>query len=318
MVGRFEEEFARYHRAARGVACSSGTAALTLALRALGIGPGDEVLVPEFTMVATAWAVTYTGATPVFVDCGDDLLIDVALIAPKITPRTKVIMPVHIHGRRCDMDEIMKLAFEYNLRVVEDSSHAHGVRPTGDIACFSLHATKIITSGEGGICVTDDNRLAGQMAHLRNMAISSDHSALHAKLAYNFRMTSLQAGVALAQTEKLDEMLELRAAIGKRYDAGLDGIADITQMPPRDVLWMYDLRAGRREELREFLVQEGIETRVFFKPMSRQPMYFDPEWPSLNASRFAADGLCLPAYAGLTESDQDYIVDRIRRFYRVG
>jgi dTDP-4-amino-4,6-dideoxygalactose transaminase len=300
------------------VACSSGTAALTLALRALGIGPGDEVLVPEFTMVATAWAVTYTGATPVFVDCGDDLLIDVALIAPKITPRTKVIMPVHIHGRRCDMDEIMKLAFEYNLRVVEDSSHAHGVRPTGDIACFSLHATKIITSGEGGICVTDDNRLAGQMAHLRNMAISSDHSALHAKLAYNFRMTSLQAGVALAQTEKLDEMLELRAAIGKRYDAGLDGIADITQMPPRDVLWMYDLRAGRREELREFLVQEGIETRVFFKPMSRQPMYFDPEWPSLNASRFAADGLCLPAYAGLTESDQDYIVDRIRRFYRVG
>jgi perosamine synthetase len=150
------------------------------------------------------------------------------------------------------------------------------------------------------------------------MAISSDHSALHAKLAYNFRMTSLQAGVALAQTEKLDEMLELRAAIGKRYDAGLDGIADITQMPPRDVLWMYDLRAGRREELREFLVQEGIETRVFFKPMSQQPMYFDPEWPSLNASRFAADGLCLPAYAGLTESDTDYIVDRIRRFYRLG
>jgi perosamine synthetase len=317
LVGRFEEEFARYHGAARGVACSSGTAALTLALRALGVGPGDEVLVPEFTMIATAWAVTYTGATPVFVDCGDDVNIDVALIEPKITPRTKVIMPVHIHGRRCDMDEIMRLAFEYNLRVVEDSSHAHGVRPAGDIACFSLHATKIITSGEGGICVTDDNRLADQMAHLRNMAISSDHSALHAKLAYNFRMTSLQAGVALAQTEKLDEMLDLRAAIGKRYDAGLEGIADITQMPPREVLWMYDLRAGRREELREFLLQEGIETRVFFKPMSQQPMYFDPEWPSLNASRFAADGLCLPAYAGLTESDTDYIIDRVRRFYRI-
>jgi perosamine synthetase len=316
-VRRFEEEFARYNGVARGVACSSGTAALTLALRALGIGPGDEVLVPEFTMVATAWAVTYTGATPVFVDCGDDLNIDVALIAPKITPRTKAIMPVHIHGRRCDMDAIMRLAFEYNLRVVEDSSHAHGVRPTGDIACFSLHATKIITSGEGGICVTDDNRLAGQMAHLRNMAISSDHSALHAKLAYNFRMTSLQAGVALAQTEKLDEILELRAAIGKRYDAGLDGIAGITRMPPRDVLWMYDLRAERREELREFLGHEGIETRVFFKPMSQQPMYVDPEWPSLNASRFAADGLCLPAYPGLTDSDQDYIIDRIRRFYRV-
>jgi perosamine synthetase len=315
LVRRFEEEFARYHRAARGVACSSGTAGLTLALRALGIGPGDEVLVPEFTMVATAWAVTYTGATPVFVDCADDLNIDVALIAPKITPRTKAIMPVHIHGRRCDMDEIMRLAFEYNLRVVEDSAHAHGVRPVGDIACFSLYANKIITSGEGGICTTDDTRLAGQMAHLRDMAISSDHSFLHAKLAYNFRMTSMQAGFALAQTEKLDEILELRAAVERRYDAGLDGIAGITRMPPRDVLWMYDVRAERRDDLREFLSQEGIETRVFFKPMSQQPMYFDPEWPSLNASRFAADGVCLPTHAGLTESDQDYIIDRVRHFY---
>ncbi len=155
------------------------------------------------------------------------------------------------------------------------------------------------------------------MKHLRDMAISSDHSFLHAKLAYNFRMTSLQAGVALAQLEKLDEILELRAAIEKRYDAGLDGIAGITRMPPRDVLWIYDLRAERHEELRKFLGQEGIETRLFFKPMSRQPMYFDPKWPSLNASRFAADGLYLPTYTGLTESDQDYIIDRIRRFYRV-
>ncbi len=316
-VRRFEEEFARYNGVARGVACSSGTAALTLALRALGIGPGDEVLVPEFTMIASAWAVTYTGGTPVFADCGDDLNIDVALMAQKITPRTKAIMPVHIHGRRCDMDAIMRLAYEYNLRVVEDSAHAHGIRPVGDIACFSLYANKIITSGEGGICVTDDIRLAEQMKHLRDMAISSDHSFLHAKLAYNFRMTSLQAGVALAQLEKLDEILELRAAIEKRYDAGLDGIAGITRMPPRDVLWIYDLRAERHEELRKFLGQEGIETRLFFKPMSRQPMYFDPKWPSLNASRFAADGLYLPTYTGLTESDQDYIIDRIRRFYRV-
>src|SRR6266566_4171996 len=121
-VERFEREFAAYNGVAHGVACSSGTAALTLALRALGIGPGDEVLVPEFTMIASAWAVTYTGATPVFADCGDDLNIDVALMAQKITPRTKAIMPVHIHGRRCDMDAIMRLAYEYNLRVVEDSA----------------------------------------------------------------------------------------------------------------------------------------------------------------------------------------------------
>ncbi len=315
-VRRFEEEFARFHGMGCGVACSSGTGALTLALRGLGIGPGDEVLVPEFTMVASAWAVTYTGAVPVFVDCGDDLNIDVGLIERKITPRTKAIMPVHIHGRQCDMAAIMRIAFEYNIRVVEDSSHAHGVAPVGDVACFSLYANKIITSGEGGIAVTDDARLAGQIAHLRDMAISGDHSALHAKLAYNYRMTAMQGGIALAQTEKLAEILALREVVGQRYDAGLAEIPEITLMPSRDVLWMYDVRAERRDELREFLGAEGIETRVFFKPMSRQPMYFDPDWESLNAARFAADGLCLPTYTGLTESDQDYIIDQVRRFYR--
>ncbi|WP_411144267.1 DegT/DnrJ/EryC1/StrS family aminotransferase [Streptomyces sp. x-80] len=314
-VRRFEEEFARYNGIAHGVACSSGTTALTLALRALGVGPGDEVVVPEFTMIATAWAVTYTGATPVFVDCGDDLNIDVSRIEEKITSRTKAIMPVHIYGRRCDMDAVMNLAYEYNLRVVEDSAEAHGVRPVADIACYSLFANKIITSGEGGICLTDDPRLAEQMAHLRAMAFTKDHSFLHKKLAYNFRMTSMQAAVALAQTERLDEILAARREIEKRYDAGLADIPQITLMPARDVLWMYDLRAERREELREFLAAEGIETRLFFKPMSRQPGYFDPRWPSLNASRFSADGFYLPTYTGLTEDDQAYIVGRVRAFY---
>lgn len=147
-VRRFEEAFAEWNGVAHGVACSSGTAALTLALRALNIGPGDEVIVPEFTMVASAWAVTYTGATPVFVDCGDDLNIDVTRIEEKITPRTRAVMPVHVYGRRCDMDAVMDLALQYNLRVVEDSAEAHGVRPVGDIACFSLFANKIITAGE--------------------------------------------------------------------------------------------------------------------------------------------------------------------------
>lgn len=312
---RFEDAFARFAGMAHGVACSSGTAALTLALRALGIGPGDEVIVPEFTMIATAWAVTYVGATPVFVDCADDLTIDATLIEPRITPRTKAVIPVHVHGRRCDMDAIMRLAFEYNLRVVEDSAEAHGIAPVGDIACFSLYANKIITAGEGGVCVTDDARLAAQMVHLRGMAISDDHAFLHSKLAYNFRMTSMQAGFALAQLEKIDEILALRAAIEKRYDAGLRDVPALTLMPPRDVLWMYDIRAERRTELRRFLESEGIETRVFFKPMTRQPLYAHPDWISLNASRFAEDGLCLPTYTGLAEADQDYIITRIRHFY---
>lgn len=315
MVRRFERTFADYNGVAHGVSCSSGTTALTLALRALGIGPGDEVIVPEFTMIASAWAVTYTGATPVFVDCGDDLNIDVTRIEEKITARTKAVMPVHIYGRRCDMDAIMDIAYQYNLRVVEDSAEAHGVRPVGDIACYSLFANKIITAGEGGICLTDDPRLAGQLAHLRAMAFTEDHSFLHKKIAYNFRMTAMQAAVALAQTERLDDILATRREIGRRYDEGLAGVPGITLMPPRDVLWMYDLRAERREELREFLVGESIETRLFFKPMSRQPMYFHPDWPSLKANTFAEDGLYLPTHTGLTAADQEFVIDRVRAFY---
>lgn len=314
-VARFEEEFARYNGIAHGVACSSGTAALTLALRALDIGPGDEVIVPEFTMIASAWAVTYTGATPVFVDCRDDLNLDPALVEERITPRTKAIMPVHVYGRRCDMDAIMAIAYDYNLRVVEDSAEAHGVRPVGDIACFSLFANKIISSGEGGVCLTADERLAGQLRHLRAMAFTKEHNFLHKKLAYNFRMTNMQAAVALAQTERLDDILALRKRIEARYDAGLADVPGVTLMPPRNVLWMYDVRSRRREELREFLAGEGIETRLFFKPMSRQPMYLDQGWPALNASRFAEDGLYLPTYTGLPESDQDQIIDAVRRFH---
>ncbi|MFJ2115501.1 MULTISPECIES: DegT/DnrJ/EryC1/StrS family aminotransferase [unclassified Streptomyces] len=316
-VRRFEGAFAEYHGVAHGVACSSGTTALTLALRALGIGPGDEVIVPEFTMIASAWAVTYTGATPVFVDCGDDLNIDVSLIEARITPRTRAIMPVHIYGRRCDMGPIMDLAHEYNLRVVEDSAEAHGVEPVGDIACFSLFTNKIITAGEGGICLTDDRRLAEQMAHLRGMAFTKDHSFLHKKLAYNFRMTSMQAAVALAQTERFATILERRREIERRYDEGLRGIEGITLMPPRDVLWMYDLRVERREELRDFLATQSIETRVFFKPMSRQPGYYDANWPALKASRFSEDGLYLPTHTGLSAEDQEFITGRIRKFYSV-
>ncbi|MFF4948330.1 DegT/DnrJ/EryC1/StrS family aminotransferase [Streptomyces chattanoogensis] len=318
MVGRFERAFADYNGVAHGVSCSSGTAALTLALRALGIGPGDEVIVPEFTMVASAWAVTYTGATPVFVDCGDDLNIDVTRIEEKITARTKAVMPVHIYGRRCDMDAVMDIAFQYNLRVVEDSAEAHGVRPVGDIACYSLFANKIITAGEGGICLTDDPKLAGQLAHLRAMAFTKDHSFLHKKVAYNFRMTAMQAAVALAQVERLDDILATRREIERRYDEGLAGVPGITLMPPRDVLWMYDLRAERREELREFLAGESIETRLFFKPMSRQPMYLHPDWPSLKANAFAEDGLYLPTHTGLSAADQDFVIDRVRAFYGAG
>ncbi|HEX3781135.1 MAG TPA: DegT/DnrJ/EryC1/StrS family aminotransferase [Pseudonocardiaceae bacterium] len=317
-VREFEERFAAYNGYPHGVACSSGTTALTLALRALRIGAGDEVIVPEFTWVSTAWAVSYTGATPVFVDCGDDLNIDVTAIEDRITPWTKAIMPVNVYGRRCDMDAIMRIAYEYNLRVVEDSSEAHGVRPVGDIACFSLFANKIITSGEGGVCVTRDRHLAEQMAHLRGMAVSAQDDFVHKKLAYNFRMTNLQAAVALAQLERIDEFLAIRKRIEACYDAGLSDVDGVTLMPGRDVLWMYDVLVDRPQQLREFLAERGIETRMFFQPMSRQPMYFDAGWSRLKAARFGARGLYLPTHAGLTESDQQVVIGAVREFYQAG
>ena len=314
-VQRFEDLFSYKHKAEYGVACSSGTSALLLALRALNIGEGDEVIVPEFTMIATAWAVSYTGAKPVFVDCGKDLNIDVSKIEEKITPRTKAIIPVHIYGRRANMEKIKEIAYEYNLYVVEDSCEAHGVPLSGDIACFSLYGNKIITSGEGGICITNNERLAGQMEHLRGMAFNKEHTFLHKKFAYNFRMTNLQGAVALAQTERLDEILQKRKQIEKWYNEGLRDITKIQRMPKRDVLWYYDLLAFERDRLRRYLAENGIETRVFFKPMSQQPMYYRDDYYNLRAYSFSLVGLYLPTFTSITKGEVDYVCQKIRNFY---
>jgi perosamine synthetase len=314
-VQQFEKEFSKWNGVNYGVACSSGTSALTLALRALNIGPGDEVIVPEFTMIASAWAVDYAGGTPVFVDCKDNLDIDESIIERKITSKTKAIMPVHIYGRQCNMDKIMEISYNYNLHVVEDSAEAHGVKPVGDIACFSLFANKIITSGEGGICVTNDGKLAKQMEHLRAMAFTPQHDFLHPKRAYNFRMTDMQGAVALSQFEKIDEFLAKRKKIEKFYDDGLKDVKGITLLPKRNVLWMYDLLAENRDELQTYLGEKGVETRKFFKPMSQQPMYFNPNWEKLKATEFSQKGLYLPTYVTLNEENQTEIIQRVKEFY---
>lgn len=318
-IAPFEELFSYKHGSKYGVACSSGTTALIIALRALGIGKDDEVIVPEFTMIATAWAVSMVGATPVFVDCGTDLNIRADKIEEKITSKTKAIIPVHIYGRQCEMDKIMEIAYEYGLRVVEDSCEAHGVKRRGDIACFSLFANKIITAGEGGICVTSDPYLAEQMKHLRGMAFNKDHTFLHKKLGYNFRMTNLQAAVALAQTELLDNILHRRKEIEKWYDtelSSLGGRKDIEIMPKRDVLWMYDIKVARndREALLKTLKEAGIETRVGFKPMSMQPMYQDM-YEHLLAYKASMEVFYLPTFTGISRKQVRYICKQVKKFY---
>jgi len=307
-IGKFENAWASYNGYKYGVAVNSGTNALFIALKALGIGKGDEVIVPDFTMVATAWAVTYCGATPIFVDCTDNLTIDTAQIESKITERTKVIMPVHIYGRQCDMKSIMRIAYEYNLCVVEDMAEAHGIKPVGDIGCYSFFGNKIITTGEGGMCITNDKRLAQQMEHLKSMAFDEGHTFLHKKIGYNHRMTNVQAAIGLAQVERIGEILEKRRNIESLYDKHLPAKY---KMPFRDVLWMYDIDCGgKRDEIRKILTEKGIDTRLFFKPMSMQPMYHN--WESGNAYEWSKRGLYLPTFNDLTEEEIIFICDTIK------
>jgi dTDP-4-amino-4,6-dideoxygalactose transaminase len=316
-IKRFESLFSKKHKAKYGVACSSGTTALTLALASLGIKEGDEVIVPDFTMIATAWAVSYLGAKPVFVDCDERFCIDVSKIEQKITPRTKAIIPVHIYGRVCNMDRILKIARDYNLKVVEDSCEVISTPVRGDIACFSLYANKIITSGEGGICITNNENFAWQMRHLRSMAFSSGHTFYHPKMGYNFRMTNLQGAIALAQTERLEEFLKKRKQIEKWYDQKLNKARGIIKPFKRDVLWMYDLIVHNRDELIEFLSKNGIETRLFFKPMITQPMYREEVKQNMSYSlTISKNGFYLPTYTQITEKDITYITDKIKEFYK--
>ena len=302
-IKKFQDAWASYNKMKFGVVCNSGTNALYLAFKALGLKEGDEVIVPDFTMVATAWAVSYTGAKPVFVDCMDNLNIDTSLIEEKITPRTKAICVVHIYGRRVYMVPIMSLAKKYNLKVVEDSAEGHGIMPVGDVACFSFFGNKIITTGEGGMCVTNDEELAKKIHSLANMCFDPNHTFLHPEMGHNHRMTNVQAAIGLAQVERIDELLAKRRKIAEWYDARLP---EYIRMPRRDVVWMYDINLGEhRDQIKADLTVLGVDTRYFFKPMGMQPMYSGPACP--NALKWSKVGIYLPTYPSLTEEEVDLI-----------
>lgn len=317
-VKEFEQKWAEYIGTKYAVATTSGTTALTLACAAINLRPGDEVIVPEFTMIATAFAPVYHFANVSLVDCGDDLNIDVSKIERAITPRTKAIMPVHIYGRPADMKTIMDIAFKYNLYVIEDAAEAHGaiidgkkVGSWGDMGCFSFFANKILTTGEGGMVTTNDERLYKQLKHLNRMAFDENHSFLHPKKAYNFVMTNLQAGVGLAQLEKIDEILEKREQICKWYDEVLKEYT--IPRPEGSVLWMYDLvlpEGFKNSEFCEALKKEGIEARVFFKPMGLQPP-FGGKWYQLNANKYSERGVYLPTYPDLTKEEVDFVGKKV-------
>jgi perosamine synthetase len=329
-VGRFESRFAEAMGCRFGVACCSGTTALHLALAALGIGPGDEVIVPTFTMVATASAVHYVGATTVLVDSeADTWNLDPAQLESKITPRTRAIVVVHVYGHPADMDAVLDIARRHGLYVIEDAAEAHGAsyrgRPVGslgDVACFSFYANKIITTGEGGMVTTNDPDIARTVRRLRDHAFSDERHFWHEYRGFSYRMTSLQAAIGLAQTERLAELVERRRSNAALYRDRLQGVPGLS-MPRerpgvRSVFWMFGVTVEEefgcsRDELRGRLACVGVETRTFFVPVHLQPVHFTHYNPSLYpvADALCRKGLYLPSSAGLTEAEILCVADAV-------
>lgn len=327
-VQQFEEEFSAACGARYGVAAANGTCALHLALEALGVAPEDEIIVPSLTFIATANAVSYCGATPVFADIDPHTLcICKKTIEPLITPKTKAIVSVHLLGQPCPMPEICSLAKQHHLYVIEDAAEAHGaellgrrVGSFGDINCFSFFANKIITTGEGGMCTTDDPALAGRMRLLRSHGMDPDRRYWHSVIGYNYRMTNLQAAVGVAQLPHLDKWVEKRRWVFECYRKFLAPLRDVLyflgESPgTRSACWMSFLMLkdpSCRKQLIEFLGERGIETRPLFWPIHKMPPYEGAsQVPLPNTEDLASRGVMLPSHTKLTEEDLIAISDSI-------
>jgi perosamine synthetase len=330
---QFEQEFAKYSGCKYGIATTSGTTALHIALASLEIGKGDEVIVPTFTMAACAFSVLYVGATPVFVDCEPDTwCIDVKKIVSRITSRTRAIMPVHIYGHTCEMDSIRKLAQRENLVVIEDAAEAHGAEyrgrkagGLGDIGCFSFYANKIITTGEGGMVVTNNDKYADTARRLKDLAHSKEQRFYHTEVGFNYRMTNISAAIGLAQLEKIDEYVERRRCHAQLYSQLLKDVEGITlpvqRLGCKNVYWMYAILVDKgRNKVMEWLKEKGIQTRAFFVPMHKQPMfanyYNEKEFPVAND--ISQRGLYLPSGSGLRGEDIEYICKCVKEVISEG
>ena len=256
-----EQKYVNFVGSKFAISCNSGTSALHLALLACGVTKEDEVIVPDFTMAACGFAVSYCGATPVFVDCDDSLCIDWRLIEKKITKNTKAIMAVHIYGRLCNMKEILRIAKTHHLKVIEDACEAQGAvyKSKADITCYSFYENKIIHAEEGGMCTTDNKKYADRMNYLKNMAFSEEHDYFHKEIGYNYRMPNSQALLALKSLKEYP-----KANIQRRIRECVFYLMDFN-FKPHDAVWVLDT-------LNPY-IKKGKNIRPFFKHLSSFPMY---------------------------------------------
>ena len=369
-INKFEEKFAQYLGAKYAITTTSGTTALHLAVASLGIGRDDEVIIPALTMIAVPYAVLYTGALPVLIDVDPEIfninpekIVEFIDRECKYNPHTKqltdmgtnkvvkAIIPVHLYGHPCPMDEIMEIAKNYDLYVIEDAAEAHGALyfsnrlktkenetstgnsnkawkagSIGDVGCFSFYANKIITTGEGGIVVTKNKEIAEKARRLKDLAHSPKRRFFHTELGFNYRMTNMQAAIGVAQMEEIDRFIEIKREMARKYRELLGDIEGLT-LPvekewARNVYWMYAVLVEKnlgisRDEFMQKLREENIDTRTFFVPVNEQLLFRDNE--SYQSSSFPVSqelsekGLYLPSGLALSEAQIIKVCDEIKK-----
>jgi perosamine synthetase len=330
-IEKFETKFAEYTGAGYATTVNNGTAALHLALMALGIGDGDEVIVPDLTYVATPNAVRYTNAIPVFADVlTHNWQIDPADIERKITPKTIAVLIVHLYGAACNMDEIVDICEKHKLLLIEDCAEGIGtfykgkhVGTFGDIAAFSFFGNKTITTGEGGMVISNNKKLIDKASHIKNQGVTS-RVYWHDIVGYNYRMTNICAAIGLAQLEYIDDILANKTRIARCYRDAFNGTGVVFHEEEENTThsyWMCSVlikNAGLRDRLFEHMREQGIDSRPLFYPCHTMPMYKEyqeDDFPVTNNLSYR--GMNLPSYPELTNDDVKYIANTILNFLRM-
>jgi perosamine synthetase len=331
-IKEFEEKFAKFVGVKHAIAVSSGTAALHLAVIALELKEGDEIIVPTLTMMSSIFAPLYEKVKPIPIDIDEKTYnIDPNLIEQKITPKTKAIMVVHLYGHPVDMDPILNIAKKHNLYVIEDAAEAHGAKyknkmvgGIGDIGCFSMYANKIITTGEGGMVTTNNDEYAEKIRNVKALSFGKEQKLMHQSIGYNYRLANLQAAIGVGQLEKVEKIISLKRMMGEFY---LKNLADIKEiiLPFEasyafSVFWMFHIvltgkLSGKRSEFIKMLKELGVETREDFVPYHEQKIFIEKGYVTRDecplASRYAKDGLYLPSGTDITEEELRYVSEKV-------
>jgi len=336
-IKRFEEGIATRMQRKHGIAVANGTAAIDAAVEALGIGPGDEVIMPAFTIISCISQIVRNGAIPVLVDSDPHTWnMDVSQVEAKITSKTKAIMIVHIFGLPVDVEPLLDIARRHGLKVIEDAAEMHGQtykgRPCGsfgDLSTFSFYPNKHITTGEGGMIVTNDDNLAEDCRSLRNLCFQAHKRFVHERLGWNLRMTNMQAALGVAQLERLDEFVERKRNIGHQYSTLLNGLKGVQLPLPRtdyaeNIYWVFGLLIDETtgmdaETAMKQLAERGVGTRPFFCPMHQQPvllrqgLFAGERYPV--AERLYKQGFYIPSGMALTQGQIDYVAEQVKAVF---